>query len=304
MRVTPPLTITPAILTSTSAAEPGAGETAWDVGATYAEGVRAISTTTHKVYESLNDGNIGHDPATDDGTNWLEVGPTNRWKMFDLYRSTGTTGASPLTVKLTPGRRVDTIGLLGVIADHVTITVRVGAVVVYSATEDLRTRQVASWSGYFFTPFAYRSTVYQFALPPMTGAEVEVTFTKSAGEVSCGSLVLGTSAYLGTTLQGAVSDSLNFSEVGRDQFGIATLVPRRSIPKINPTTIIEKGAVNVVRSVREQLNAVPALWSWLDDQDDGYFEAGLILGFYTRFTITLDQPAIDYATVALELEEV
>jgi hypothetical protein len=304
MRVTPPITITPAMLTNTTAAEPGPGEAVWSVGTTYAEGITAISTTTHRVYESLNNSNIGHDPTTDDGTNWLDIGPTNRWKMFDLLRNTGTEVASPLTVVITPGRRVDTIGLVGVTADSATVTVKVGGVTVYTVTEDLRVREVASWSGYFFTPFSYRSTVYQFALPPYTGAEVTVTLARATGNVSCGSLVLGTSVYLGVTLQGVESDILNFSKIERDEYGNTTLIPRRTVPKSSPTAIIEKGAVNLVRAVRDQLNATPALWSGLDDQTDGYFEAVLILGIYKSFSITLDQPAPDKALLALTLEEV
>jgi hypothetical protein len=53
-------------------------------GTTYADGDRVIVTTGyHKIYESQQAANTGNDPTTDDGTWWLEVSSTNRWKMFD-----------------------------------------------------------------------------------------------------------------------------------------------------------------------------------------------------------------------------
>ena len=59
---------------------------------------------------------------------------------------------------------------------------------------------------------------------------------------------------------------------------------------------------STVRSVRRLTNAVPALWSGLDDQESGYFSALLIVGVYKRFTISMDQP--EDALISLELEEV
>ena len=64
-----------------------------------------------------------------------------------------------------------------------------------------------------------------------------------------------------------------------------------------------KSRVNKIIEVRESLNAVPALWSGLDDKDThGYFDAVLIFGIYKEFSISLDYP--DYAKVTLQLEEI
>jgi hypothetical protein len=58
-------------------------------GTTYADGDRVIVTTPniHKIYESQQAANTGNDPTTDDGTWWLEVSSTNRWKLFRRHRS-------------------------------------------------------------------------------------------------------------------------------------------------------------------------------------------------------------------------
>jgi len=382
MRALPPIVITPAMLTSTTCAEPSAGEAAWSAATAYKGGDRVISTSTHRAYESIsskaagvtlatgtglvtwaNHGlvantpiafattgalpsgltvgttyyvladtantfkvattsggspiafsgsqsgvhtatvttNLGHDPATDDGW-WIDIGPTNRWAMFDLLRNTGTTTASPLTVSLTPGQRVDSIGVVGMVADTVSVTVSVAGNTVYTASADLLKRPTSGWYDYFFGAFRYQQEFARFDLPPYTGAVITITLTRANGNVTCGGVVVGPSVYLGRTLHEAESDALNFSKIDRDDFGTATLVPRRSVPRTVQSLRCKKSDVDRILQLRDDLNAVPALWSGLDDQDSGYFSALLIVGVYKRFTITMDQP--EDALISLELEEV
>ena len=82
MDIIKPVTVTNSILTSSNVAENDYGE--WSSSTTYADGDNVIVIgTTHKVYESLVGSNLNNDPTTDDGTNWLELSATNRWKAFD-----------------------------------------------------------------------------------------------------------------------------------------------------------------------------------------------------------------------------
>lgn len=265
-------------------------------------GTHTGTAQIHRAYVSQVGSNSGNPPAIDDGTKWLDVGPTNRWAMFDLLRNTGTVAASPLTVVLTPGERVDSLALVGVVADEVTITVEVDGSPVYTVTQSLSRRTTTSWYEYFFGDFLYQGAFAKFDLPPYTNGEITVTLTRATGNVTCGGLLIGRSVYLGQTEQPAEDDALNFSVISRDDYGSSVLVPRRSVPKTNQRVLCDKAAVNKARTLRDQLNAKPALWSGLDDSGDDYFEAVLILGIYKRFTISLDYP--DHAIINLELEEV
>jgi hypothetical protein len=266
-------------------------------------GVHTATAQVHRAYQSLQAGNVGHPPMLEASSAWwMDIGPSNRWAMFDLLRNTRTVQASPLTVVITPGERIDAIAVVGLVADRVSIQVSVTGAPVYSATEDLSTREVLNWYDHFFAPFSTRPSVALFDLPPYTNAVITVTITRASGDVGCGSLLLGRSVYLGATLHDAESDALNFSVITRDDFGNAVLTPRRTVPKSNQTVVCAKSNVNRVRALRDLLNAVPALWSGLDDQESGYFEAVLIVGVYKRFTIALDRP--EQATISLELEEV
>lgn len=312
MNVIPPLTITDARLTSSTVSEPDAGspttETVFSSAGSptpaYALGAIVIDITTHLKYESLVASNTG---LLSDTTKWLLLGPTNKWAMFDLLRNTATVAPSPLTVVITPGTRIDSIALLGLVADTVTVTMdsAVGSPSerYYTYTQDLSTREVFNWYDYFFETFSTQVSLALFDLPPYTTCVITVTLTATSGNVQCGACVLGSYVFIGDVVQQPESDVLNFSTVERDfDGGVNSMVQRRNVPKTNQQVLLDKSRVNAVRVLRDALNAVPAVWAGLDDSDDGYFEALLILGFYKRFSINLTLP--DYAVITLELEEI
>jgi hypothetical protein len=379
----PGLTITEAILTSSTASEPGVGEAAFNVGTTYAEGDKVIigaptSTVTmtiaspaviswsahglandtpvvltttgalptgltagqiyyvvnraagtfqlaavpggapivttgsqsgthtataqvHQVYESLAGSNTGNAPMVSD-TYWAPIGPTNRWAMLDLYRSSKTWAPSPLTVVLTPGQRIDSLFLGGLVASSVTVSATVSGVEVYSSTKNLSTREVLNYLDHFFKPFTNRESALFQNLPLHTNAVFTVTITNGSGLVGCSSLVIGQSVYLGKAQMGAEARAKNFSRIDRDQFGNAVLVPRRMIPTANMTIMFEKARAKVLMDLRDQTNAVPVVWSGLDDDTDAYFEPVLILGIHTTFDLNLAYP--EDGLLSLTCEEV
>jgi len=305
MNVIPPLEITDGRLTSSTIAEPDAGETEWS-GATvaYALGDLRIRKTTHKVYECVSAHTSAASPVPENNpTQWLEIGPTNKFAMFDTLRNTATIKASTVTVVITPGQRVDSLALLGVVADTVTVSMTSGATLVYSHTESLVYREVFDWYDYFFNPFLTKPSVALFDLPPYTGGVITITLTVATGNVECGACVIGAAEFIGDVQYEAESDVLNFSTVNRDSFGgISAIVQRRNVPKTIQSIFVDKFRVNRVRALRDALAATPAVWAGLSNSSDGYFEAMLILGFYKRFSINLRHP--EHAVIGLELEEI
>lgn len=277
----------------------------YSAGTTYALGDRVIvvGSDSHHAYESLQAGNVGHTPASSP-TYWADLGPTNRWAMFDLLRNTQTDVPSPLTVVISPGQRINSIGLVGLQATSATLTVTsvTGGGTVYTATQNLNLRETLGWYDYFFLPFDYQESMVLWDLPAYSDAQIALTLTNTRGNVKCGGVVLGTFEYLGEAQYGADADTLNFSSVTRDDYGNSQLVPRRNVPKTAQTLLVEKSRVNRLRKIRDELNAAPALWSGLDDDTDGYFEALFILGYYRRFSISAQHPT--HAIVTLELEEI
>lgn len=306
MIVVPPTQITDAMLVNSTIPEPdpSAGEVLWNAATSYKQGDVVCRTQTHRRYEYIPvEASVSSTPPENDPKKWLDLGATNKWAAFDFMRSAGSESANTISFSINPGKRVDTIGLVGLQAEHVLITITVAGNEVYRYESNMTTRNTVSWYTYFFGSFGYVPSVLRQDLPPYVGATINVTLTNPVESVKIGSCILGRKVYLGATQYNARSDSMNFSIIDRDDFGNATLKPRRSVPKTNQTLWTPKEMVNQVREVRKDLNAVPALWSGLDDQfDDPYFESLLILGIYKQFEIDLAKPKV--AMVSLELEEI
>lgn len=284
----------------------GYDETAYSAGTTYATG--ATCSANHRVYQSLADANTGNAlpviPETQT-TKWIDIGPTNKWAAFDLASNTQTVREGSLTMVIAPGCRVNTIGVMGLSASSITITatsVFGGGTVYGPVVIDLNIRDVTDAYDYAFAPFNTQPSVAKFAIPPYSDIIITVAISASNGNVKCGSVVVGTYVYVGDTLHGAKGDAVNFSTVDRDLWGNATLVPRRSIPKTNQSLRVASKYVNKVRAARTALNAVPAMWTGLDDSSSKWFDMLLILGIYKVFEINADQA--DFGLVTLELEEI
>lgn len=310
MKVIPPLTIDDVIFlaASSTGSEPAADEIAYNSVSNYPLGAVVISATAHRKYESLQANNSGHAlpvlPETENDW-WLDVGPTNRWAMFDLFRNTTTLQVSPLQVFLEPGKRINSVALLGIDADEYRVLVYdgPGGSIIYNTDYvDLSTRVVVDWYAYFFDEFSFKNSVILTDLPPNVNAILQIEFLRTDGYCSCAGVAIGSYVDLGKTQYNAESDVLNFSTVERDIFGNSNLVQRRSLPKTVQTVIAPKSYLENIRAIRTMLNAVPAVWFGIDDTDHEFFEALLICGYYRKFSISLARPEQVIST--LELEEI
>lgn len=302
MKVIPSLKITSERLISTTVPDIGAGEIAWVSGAACAVNDERIRTSVGRKFIRLIAGG-GTTPPEDDLVNWKDSGATNQQAMFDLYRNSQTEAASPLTVMLAPGKRVDSLSLTGMTqVTSATVEVRVGASVVYTRVLNLNNRRTSSWSGYYFGEFSTKPNVILFDLPPFSSAQITVTLISTTGTVKCGGCTIGTAVDIGDIEYGGEDDPLNFSVVERNAFGDANLLPRTSVPKTTQTLSSKKTRVDKIRELRKQLNAVPAVWAGLVNAADGYFEMFLIVGIWKRFGIKASNPK--EAKISLELEEI
>lgn len=314
MRVIPPIntdgfTIASGMLVSSTEAEPGVGEVAWNSATTYAVGDTCYLASTHRRYQSRTDGNLNHDPslATQDApsTDWQDIGPTNQWAMFDTLRSTGTVFTGGVgVVEINPGRRVDTVGIAGMEnVDLVRVEMYRGAVQVFdSGTVSLRSRLVTSWYEFFFADFNFAQERAFTGLPPYTDGTVRITFTRqSGGDLSVGAVVVGMSRFIGRGLHGADDDATNYSRIDRLFDGTLQITRRRTVPKNTIQLVVDKSLVPRVRQLRDDLNAVPALYIGMDDDRDGYYSALFKLGIYRSWKLTLSNAG--HAVANLEVEE-
>ena len=274
-------------------------------GASCSIGAIVTDLATHSLYESLVDTNtFALNDAADDIKKWKYIGKTNRFRMFDYTRNQKTSAPLSLTVVLAPNKRVNSIAMSGLVANSFDLTVTSvgGGGTVYSESGSLNTRLTTTWSEYLFGEFGTKPSLVYFDIPPYTDCVITLALNATSGNAQIGSIGVGTFIYVGETEQSTSSDVLNYSTVDRDLDGNAILIQRRNVPKSRQRVRCNKGNVNKILKLREDLNASAAFWYGLDDASHGYFEAVAILGFYRGFEIDTAYP--DQAIVNIELEEV
>lgn len=273
----------------------------YSAGSTYALNEYVIDPSAHLVYKSVIAGNVGN--ALTDTTKWQKIGKTNRWAAYDLTTTQATVVPLSYSFVITPGERINSISFKGMRANYLSVSVSSGGTVVYTASEDLNTREVFGYYDHCFKPFTTKPSFIRFDLPPYTDAVITVTLSVTEGDVVLTSFGIGSYVYIGAVQYGATSGSKGYSTVDRNfDATINKMIPRRRVPIKNLTLEVEKDRLNSIDKAIEPYDAQPAIWSGLDDDNDGYFEVLHLVAFYTDYKFNLSN--VKQALLNLDLEEI
>ena len=304
MIVVTPLVITAANLTSSNVAEPYADEVVWNAADNHTLGQERIRLTTHRKYKNIL---AGIDAGLPENTplRWVESGVTNKYAMFDQYRSTQTSVASSLIVTITAAKRINSFAVIGMVGDMLNVKVMQGETEIYNFTKNLSTRIVTGYYSYCYAPFGNMTAIAQFDLPPASNGVITMTLSSSTGTVKCGGFVVGNQTYIGALKYGATIGALNFSRIERAFDGTfngsATLVPRPSKPEIIGQLVSDASITNTLMALRESLDGVPAVFSGLDDEiNDTRYSALLVSGLLRKLTPSLDYPDTNNVDILVE----
>lgn len=165
----------------------------------------------------------------------------------------------------------------------------------------LNTRNVYDWWTYFMTQFTPKKSLVLERLPDgYSDLRVTIIF-RGSNPMSIGTCIIGESTFIGRLEHGAELDILNFSTMERDTFGNAILVPRKEVSTLSAKLFVDKKIFDNVMAIRNQLDAKPAVWVGISNDNDPYYNALIFLGIYRDFNFQLDNPIGPTAT--LELEE-
>lgn len=264
LSVLAPVTIVDALLTSSTA--PETDYAAWSGATTYAIGDRVINTTTHRKYESLKATNLNHDPSdilnrTGVTPWWLDIGPTNRWAMFDSEVSTQTSIASPLTVVLHPGA-INAFYLAGLDGDTLTVSIKdsPSGSVIYSYTGNLEASTPGDYYEYFFDRFMPQTDFLASGIDAYTDMQITITITKVTGNVKCGVLAVGDLKPLGLTQYGAKAKPKTYSYIKIDEFGNNTIIKRKTAKDMSASSYVKLEEANYVLDTITELLGTPCVW--------------------------------------------
>lgn len=289
MRVVRPATVTPLTLIASNVPEDDAP--AWAAG-TYTLGDRVVRS--RHVWESLASGNTATPGSeTVSPLKWLDLGPVNRWLMFDKKAGTkwligkSTQHAESIDVTIRPGSVVNAVGMVGVRAVSVQVIVTDPADgVVYDRTVIMADVGVTSWYDYWFSPIGRRDNMVLFDLPAYGTADVQIIVTSPSDTAEVGTLVLGGAVEIGTAVYGTGLGIAGYTRTDIDEFGNITLVPRGSRRVVDFDVRIPTENITTVMRLLNSLRDTASLYA-----GEATMDATIIVGRFEQLQTVIANPA-------------
>lgn len=295
MRLIRPQSVTDATLTSSSVTE--ADYPVWNAATAYILGDRVIRTTgVHKIFERIIAGTTAT-PPENDSTNWLDIGATNRWKMFDSAVGSQTTKSDSIVVTITPGMVVNAVALLNVVAQTVRVkmTDTIDGVVYDSTVEMLDNSLITDWWHYFFEPIVRRQDVVFLDIPSYGTASIEITITNTGNTAACGVAVLGVAQTIGDTMMGASVGIRDYSRKEQDAFGNFIIVPRTFSKRANFQLKVQRNKTDGLQKLLAELRTTPVVYIGSDS-----FESTIVYGYYRDFDIVISSIPLSDCNIEIE----
>ena len=274
MNVLVPLTLTDAMLSSSTIAEPAAGEAAWVAATSYTVGQRVILVSTHRVYENLIAGINATSPdlaLTGATPRWFDVGPTLKWAAFDNIVSTPSTATTTFTYVLRPGF-FNSLAFYGL--DGATITVSIkdapAGAVFYTYTGSLQEPPI-DYYDYYFGIIRTLTKLLLKNILPYADPEVTITISAAVGvTVKAGIIVVGDLRSLisvsgtGGIESGASAEPITYSYITTDIYGVTKIVRRHNATDMRVRVVLPQSDADAALLTIQDVLDTPAAFIALD----------------------------------------
>lgn len=295
MRILPPLTITPAMVTS----DVPITETAWTAG-TYAEGIqRYVGMYIFEVVDPLGTTDEPTAGAAKPIPTWIKTGAINRFKMFDLVIGDATVKtAGAINIAIVPGKLVNGLAFFNVSAKSIRVKLTdPDDGVVYDKTISLSIADgMGSWYKFFFTRKAKEDTAVFFDIPRYRNATIDITVENEAGlDAIVGEVVMGEFEIIGTTLMNFTFGIEDFSRKERDDFGNFIIVERYYAKVASFDVFLRNAQVSPAFRLLAAQRAKPTLYVGDESKPET-----IILGFFKNFSTLRTGPLSSEMTLEIE----
>lgn len=293
VKVVLPITIDATKLTVTNVSGTAEG-TAWVAATNYAKGARVYRNDL--LYERLVSGTSAATPDSD-AVNWLLVGATNTYRMFDNSNTSQTSNADSIQARVAPGGVANTLALFNVDATNIDVSmVDPVAGVVFSKNYKMQAPpKKSSWYSYFTDPITMNRDLV-VSLPSFWNAYVEVSINKPGGIAKCGTMILGKANLVGNGINyGAGVGIIDYSTKEKNVFGDSSVIERNFAKRANFTIQIENSEVDSLINLLTDLRAKPTLYV-----GSSRFTSTAIYGFYKEFNVLLSYVQNSICEITLE----
>ena len=253
----------------------------------------------HKIYERIIAGTTPTPPNLDQ-SNWLDLGATNKYRMFDNIISSVSSRTGGIQFTLTPNQVVNGIALLNVNASTVRVVMNDPVDgVVYDQTRELRSSsEVTDYFSYFFAPLVSLTdlnTAIFLDLPTRPTATITVYISSGSGLVEVGEVVYGIQSLVGRTNYGTSFGIKSFSRKETDEFGKVTVVKRKNSKYSEYDIDIDNTNLSFVLRLFQDIDSVPCVFIGNSDMD-----VLIVFGFYNDFKTTISFPTVSKCTLRVE----
>jgi photosystem II stability/assembly factor-like uncharacterized protein len=198
----------------------------------YRVGDKRIQASQHRKYQCLVAFNQDSpmDGATKDASaTWIDIGPTNKWAMFDDKTTTQTIGGAQWSVEFETDRYVDTLAVIGSAGLSSCLIQAWDASESLIYSESITPMDTAAIIGPFANAsddFFYKPSFYVDDLDSQ-GKPFRINLTFNADtSSSVGAVVFGAAIELGDCISGTRNEKLDYSRQEYDEFGELTYIER------------------------------------------------------------------------------
>lgn len=276
----------------------------WDVATGYDLGERVIVISDngspevfyHNVYESLIAGtgtNTGNDPTLDlqwpDGepVNWILVGATNRWKMFDDKNSSQTVNADSIDVAVTVTSRPTSLFLGNVECQRIEVCQKGadGTIYYQNAFEMIENSGEPSYYNWLFQQIRKRTDLLIGDLVPLSGGVISIRLINTGGMVKCGTCLIGYAEEIGGTQYGAGVGIQDFSVKQQNEFGDYRILERAYSREGDFTVMVDNGNIDRVQNLLASRRAKPTLYIGTE-----LYRCTYIYGFFSDMNNVITYP--------------
>ena len=270
----------------------------WVSGTSYAVANRVIYN--HIIYEAILANSSTTTPNLDE-TNWLSLGATNRYRMFDTVISNISSRVGGIEFTLAPSQIVDAVALLAVNAATVRVVVTDPIDgVVYDVTKVLRdTTGIIDYYSYFFSPLVstYDNDTVLFNDLPSNRATSTITVYINSGSsaVSVGEVVYGKQSVVGRTNYNTAFGITSYSRKDVDEFGTTTVIKRKNSKYCDFDIDIDNSNNAFVYRLFSDIDSVPCVFI-----GNSNMEEIIVYGFYKDFKATITYPTVSKCTLRVE----
>lgn len=294
MIIVQPIPVTPAMLTASNVPETDAP--LWTAG-TYSLGDQRIYE--HRVYEVIvasttdrPDLGAAASPPT-----WIDLGATNRFKMFDEIISTQTVQASEIDVSVEPSTVINAAAFFGLSGNTITVTLTDPVEgEVYNQTRNLQDNTlIVNWYAYFFEEISFRSDVVFLDLPSYGSATLRAVLDAGTDDAKIGEMIVGKQRDLGVTNFGTSVSIIDYSVKNTDEFGNTIITQRAFSKRADYDVTVETGSVAAIQRALADIRTTPTVFVGDENRSET-----VVYGFYKQFNIVLSTPSVSDCSIEVE----